>query len=436
MAYAYLLLIIAFANELFWLAPSRLPGGIHTNDIGILLIGTGIVFYIVKGRLIGTLANFFTWYVVFYLLLVLAQVAVASLKYSQPIIDGVIAGRDQLYYLSFPLFLLALTDLDKVMVFMKALSTVAVVIVVLSVFNYFGPVIFVHRLAEGWGERSGIVRAFVPGMGVLVIAALWQFWSYLKDNRLLSVNLAMFLVIYGGLIFRQTRARLIAVSVILALMMVAKRRYRMLAAAMAIVVLVILVTLLGAGSSENMIFNLFVSAYSDIAEGEGTWAGRMEQIAQSWDVFIHNFFTGSGGLVIRGTVGYSGFGELLWVAIGQDLGYWIWFKYFGFWGILYLFALVIGFYYYARRCGQFGDAAYVGQFATYHFACILISLVTLNYLNSRDGIVMMCLTWALIVKAVQSGVGDSQSEQHTLLFTRANATTGWGADGPGSSHIG
>ena len=42
MAYAYLLLIIAFANNLFWLLPNKLPGlgGIHTNDLGILLLAS------------------------------------------------------------------------------------------------------------------------------------------------------------------------------------------------------------------------------------------------------------------------------------------------------------------------------------------------------------------------------------------------------------
>ena len=64
-----------------------------------------------------------------------------------------------------------------------------------------------------------------------------------------------------------------------------------------------------------------------------------------------------------------------------DLGYWVWFKFFGLWGIVYLFALVIGFYFYALRCGQLGDAAHVGRFATYHFVCILISMLTINYLT-------------------------------------------------------
>ena len=431
MAYAYLLLIIAFANDFFTFLPNKLPGGIQTSDLGILLIGIGIVFYIVKERSIGSLANFFTWYVAFYLVLVLAQVSIASFKYSQSIISGVIAGREQLYYLSFPLFLMALSDLNKLEVFMKAMSALAVAIVVLSVINYFGPTIFVHEHAEGAGERSGIVRAFVPGMNILGIAALWQFWSYLKGNQLFSVNLTIFAVIYGGLIFRQTRSRLVAVSAILALMMVATKRYRMLAAATAVVLLVVLVNVLRPGSGENLIFNLFVSAFSDLAEGEGTWAGRMEQVAESWDVFIDNFFTGSGGLVIGGA---GRFGDLRLVALAMDHGYWIWFKFFGLWGFVYLLALVIGFYYYARRCGQSGDAAYVGRFATYHFACILISLLTINYLTTTHGIVMMCLTWALIVKAAESAVVDNQSKQSPILLsTRTNEVTGQGA-GPAASH--
>ena len=146
----------------------------------------------------------------------------------------------------------------------------------------------------------------------------------------------------------------------------------------------------------------------------------MEQIAKSWDVFIDNFFTGSGGMVLRGTGGYSGFGDLFWVAFGADLGYWVWFKFFGLWGIVYLFALVIGFYFYALRCAQLGDAAHVGRFAMYHFVCILISLLTIDYLTRPDGIILMCLTWALIVKAAQSAAVDSESEQDILVSARAN----------------
>ena len=416
MAYAYLLLIIAFANNVFWLVPKGVQGVFQTTDLGILLIGLGLVYYLlIRRSAIRSLANFFTWYVVFYLLLVGAQVSIAAFKYEQPIFDGFVAGRNQLYYLSFPLFLMVLSDLDKVKVFMTAISSLALVVVALALVNYFAVTIFFHEQAEGWGYRAGIMRAFVPGMALLVFAALWEFWSYLKGKQLLSAHLVMFLVIYGGVIFRQDRARVIALSLVLVLIMLAKRRYRMLAAATAMVVVTMVVDF-ALGDGENIFLNAFESVYAELVQGEGTsWAARERQVRDSWDVFINSFVTGSGGLVIRaGAPGIAAYGDLVHVALNWDLGYWVWFKFFGFWGFIYLFAVIIGFYWYVLRCGKVGDSGHVGQFAAYHFLVMLISMLTLNYVTVSDGIVLMCLTWALVVRAAQSMERGSESNQHAL----------------------
>lgn len=407
MVHAYLLLIIALANNMFYLVPgdSR-AGGARTLDIGLLFIALGLLYYVLRpSSNIRPLANFFTWWVIYYLLLVVVQVSVASFNYSQSILDGMIAARYQLYYLSFPLFLLALNDLQKVQTFMKAFVMLAIALIVLSLINYSGLTLFYQQRAEGHGVRSGIVRAYLPAMSVLAMAALWQFWVYLKDKRLFTVHLVAFLICYGGVVFRQTRGRIIAVSFTLVMMLLAKRRYGLLAVG----VMLLLLGLAGQAflGSESILVNTFESAYSDVAQGEGTWKARMLQMQASWTVFIDNFLTGSGGLVIRPTeAGWAGWGDLYNVAFDADLGYWTWFKFFGYPGIVFLLALVLGFYWYTFRHGKLGE---IGQFAAYHFTCILISLVTINYLTQPEGIVLLCLTWAVLVRAAQAASEDAAS---------------------------
>jgi hypothetical protein len=397
--YAYLLLIIALGNNMFYL----IPGGLKTLDAGLLLIAVGLVYYALHLRrdTMRPLANFFTWYVFYYLLLVAVQVAVAAFYYSQSIVDGALTARHQLYYLSFPLFLLILSDMRKVQSVMKLFVALAAVLIVLSLVNYAGITLFHHQRAEGHGVRSGIVRAFLPAMSVLVMAALWQFWVYLRDKRLISWNLVMFLFCYGGVMFRQTRGRIIAVSFTLVLMMLAKRRYGLLVGGVMLVSAALVAqTFLG---EESILVNTFESAYTDVAQGEGTWRARMLQMQASWDVFVDNFLTGSGGLVIhQATPGWAGWGDLLNVAFDADLGYWTWLKFFGYPGIVFLVAMVLAFYWYAYRCGSEGERGYVGRFAAYHFTCILISMVTINYLTQPEGIMILCLTWAMLVRAAQA----------------------------------
>ncbi|WP_132971989.1 O-antigen ligase family protein [Thiogranum longum] len=378
-------------------------GGTRTLDAGLVIILLGLVYYALKLRrsTAQPLANFFSWYVFFYLLLVVVQVAVASLNYSQSILDGFIAARHQLYYLSFPVFLLGLNDLQKVETFMKAFTGLAIVLIVISLVNYSGFTMFYHQRAEGHGVRSGIVRAFIPAMSIMVMAALWEFWAYLRDNRRFSIHLASFMIVYGAIIFRQTRGRIIAVTLTLVLMLIAKRRFKLLAGGAVLLVLGLGIQMLV--GSESILLNTFESAYSDVAQGEGTWSTRMKQIQSSWNVFMDNFMTGSGGLVIRQQEGgWAGWGDLLTVAFNADLGYWTWLKFFGYPGIVFLLALVLVFYRYALLCGSHGERAYIGQFAAYHFTCILISMVTINYLTHPAGIVLLCLTMAIVVRAAKA----------------------------------
>lgn len=412
MTYVLPLLIIVAANEFFDLINYTGPG--DSQDLGIPLIFIGLAYHIfVKRSDIRPLNNFFTWYVFFYLLLVLSQVSVAAFNYSQPIMDGVIAGRKQLYYLAFPLFLLALNDPSKARNFMKALSMLAFILILLSFVHYgLGLQVFQGRFAEegsGISERGGMVRVMLPGMNIVIIGLLWQFWSYLRENRFLSVNLAMFLVTAGGLMARLTRGRIIAVTAVLFLMMVSRKRYGMLAAVVAIVCMVVVVNLMF-GSANNPFVYAFTSAFSEVSNTEGTWSGRVRQVIAAWDAFVSSFATGTGGLVISGDLKFES--DLMEAITFQaDLGYWVFIKYFGYWGILLLGGMVGGFYWYVSRCGKLGSADDIAQFAIFHFICILISMVTITYLTKAGGIVMVCLTWALIVQSAQMAMADRSSKK-------------------------
>ena len=402
MIYAYLLLVFALANDMFYLLPGGMrSGGMRTLDAGLALILLGVVYFAFRSRNLRPLGNVFTWWIVYYFLLVIVQVSIASLNYSQSIIDGLITARHQFYYLSFPLFLLALDDTQKVRVFMGWFSAMAIGLLILSLINYSGFILFHHMRAEGHGIRSGIVRAFIPAMGILVLAALWQFWEYLRRGTAMNIHLPLFLFIFGGIVFRQTRGRIIATFLTLVMMMVAKRRYRLLLGGFG----VLMVALVGQAffGEESILVNVFESAYTDIAEGGGTWAQRMSQIQGSWNVFIDNFLTGSGGVVIRGTgPGWAGLGDLLNIALGSDLGYWTWLKFYGYPGALLLLLMIAMVYWYAYRIDGGGERAYLGRFAAYHFTCVLISMVTINYMTRPHGIVLLCLTWAVLVRAAQA----------------------------------
>lgn len=410
MVHAYLLLVIAAANDMFNLLPGgdTRAGGANTQDIGLLLIALGLIYYVLRHHDLKPLANFFTWWVVYYLALIGVQISLASILYSQSIMDGMMAARHQLYYLSFPLFLFALNDLQKIKTFMKVFGGLAIFLVIISMINYSGLTLFYHIRAEGQGVRSGIVRAYIPALSILVMAALWQFWAYLKEERLFTGHLVAFLIIFGGVVFRQTRGRIIAVFLTLVLMLLAKRRYKLLAGGS----LLLVVGLVGQAflGEESILLNAFESAYTDVAHGEGTWHDRMLQMQASWNVFVDNFMTGSGGLVIRqGEGGWAGWGDLLDVAFSADLGYWTWLKFFGYPGMVYLIALVLGFYWYVFRCGSLGEQGHLGRFAAYHFTCVLISMVTINYLTQPEGIVLLCLTWAVLVRAAQATSKDATS---------------------------
>ncbi|MBK7726944.1 MAG: hypothetical protein IPJ33_00085 [Gammaproteobacteria bacterium] len=81
----------------------------------------------------------------------------------------------------------------------------------------------------------------------------------------------------------------------------------------------------------------------------------------------------------------------------MDLGYFVWFKFYGLPGLILLLVLFAG---YAsqvlniRRVTVPEDRELLG-FAGYYFLAILVSMITLPYLTISDGIMLTCLAMSI-----------------------------------------
>ncbi len=151
------------------------------KDIGLIMILLGLAHQIfIKRANLAIFSNAFTWLFLGYLILVMTQVALASINYDQTLIRGLQVIRHQFYYLSFFLFLLLLRTPEEICKLLNGLTIVALGCVILSIVEYSGFELFHHQFADIDKLRSGIVRADVPGMDLISLAYLWNVsrWSY------------------------------------------------------------------------------------------------------------------------------------------------------------------------------------------------------------------------------------------------------------------
>jgi hypothetical protein len=397
MVVAYLIMIVLLANRLLYATYfSNL-----TSDLGIVLIGLGLLYYFRRSRELNRLLNFFSLWVFLYITLVLIQAPIASFYYKQSVFDGIIGARDQFYYLSFPLFVLALNDAKKARNLMTALSATSVVIVFLAFIHNLGIYnVFIDRGGDEWrlgGERAGVIRFWFPGLNILILTSIWQFLRYLNDNRVLSPSLGTFAGIFAGVLMRQSRARIITLTAVLGLMAYRQRRYGLIAFAGFMLLIAVLVPTIS--TEHNIFVKAFETAYSDVAEGEGTWSAREKQIDIAKQVLRDTFWFGSGATALRGISHTMDWDEvnLKTIVYSADLGYWTWLKFYGFPGIVLLLLLIYAFVWYTFKKHRKSEWGQFVQLGVYHWLCVWVSLITLPYLTSPSGIMMICLSWALMV---------------------------------------
>ncbi len=393
MIYFFLLAIFAMGNELFSLVPDTIP----TLDIGLLLIFGGLAAILLnRNANFRNCLNVFGFFSLAYMLLVAAHASIAAFYYQQPIIDGLIAARKQYYYLSFFLFAVLLSDRDRIRSTLDLLSLLALVLFFLGLVNYFVHPIFHHKWAEGQGVRGGITRGYIAGMQIIVLACIWQAYKLIKNTRISFAQLLYVMTLLGALLFRQTRAHLLAVLGVIGLMLLINKRWSiLLLGALALFLVTIAISIY---TQENLIASAVTSTYVDLSEGSGTWGARLRQIQSSSEQLAETFWTGSGGVTIRAVGGWEAIGSTLGlITRNMDLGYFVWLKFYGLPGLILLLVLFAGYASHVlniRRVTVPEDRELLG-FAGYYFLAILVSMITLPYLTSADGIILSCLAMSI-----------------------------------------
>lgn len=396
-----IIFIIASGYELFYLVPN-VEITKAAPDAGLMVLFFYLFYQLVLEKTdYSRLNSFVIWYVVYYLLLVVVQVSIASFYYEQSIIDGLVVSRNQFHYLLVICLAIEFKDDSDVEKFMSALSILSVGIFYLGLINYFGPTIFSHRWSEGHGIRSGITRAYLPGMEIFVLVAIWQMNRFLNAERIKKTCIFFLFVAFSALLFRQTKMHILAASAVCATMLIYHRRFGLLSIGAALLLVVGLIT--GYNTGENIVSNIFTSAIEDVLESDSsertTWDDRLEQIEESIDVVKDTFFTGSGGIVLRQVEEETLNAHLHSIQSGMDLGYFVWVKFYGLPGVILMLSLYI---YVFRSWLKFRSSSeipgkYIGDFTFFHFMAIAISMLTIGYFTINGKMAMMCITMAILL---------------------------------------
>lgn len=400
MHYVIGVLIIAMANRSFTLIPwYHVKGVFNVVDLGNLLLWVALALVMAKSRRLGELRNPITLFVLGYLMMVLIHVTNATINYDQGIKDSLIRSRHQFYYLAYFYFFLAFDTSEKMLRFLNVLTGVAIALILLSVVNYFWPVVFHHeQYGEGHGERGGIKRAYIPGMDIIGLAFLWQLTLFLhaKTDKGKAALRGIFL--FAGLLFRQTRGRIIAATLVAAWMLVrAKRIKLMLATLLAVGIFGVAIQFI---LPENLLLESYSSAYSDIKHEEGTWRGRAKQIADSWDTFMEHPYIGSGALFIRRTEDAIVNQDIAADAYQSDLGWPHWIKDYGILGMVWIIGLMLVIFVKKRMVLKVDGDNLLAAFAWYQWLHLLVGMATIGYFFRTHGITIVCLVLAILARTL------------------------------------
>lgn len=369
-----------------------------------MLILIGLFDSIFRAKDLKVLNNPISILIFLYFLFVGVQVALSMLYYRQSLIGGVIGVRDQLYYLSFFLFLLRLDDTDKMIKIMEMLSVVGYILVVLAVVNYFGPTVFYSKFAEGAGIRSGVRRAWVSGMMLLSFVALWQYCRSVVTETKTKKSVSSVVIFLAIHLFRQTRTRTLTLVFLMGSILIlnGKLKYS---------VFVVFLGALTVGVAqifmeENIIINTFESAIEDVAEDQGTWGARMDLARSQINEFVEHPLLGSGKTALAGSESFRGgskigrVGEVLEKSTNVHAGYSSWLLGYGLVGAIWLVCFIwlhfaLGVRTYRNAVPE--EKALI-MFGLSYLGFIITTSVSMNHLQYPVGIIYICLASAIVVR--------------------------------------
>lgn len=350
-----------------------------------------------------------------YLFLVAIHISLARFNYDQPLIDGIIAARSQYIYVAFFLYVLLLDKTESIARLLDYLSFIAIGVLILSVVNYFFPVIFHSWRSVEWiVERGGIRRVFIPAMPLIGLATVWVMcrWVDAEDRRWKYAVMALILV--AGHFFYQSRGPLFGVLISILVIVVLKRRFAELGYIFLFAILagaILTFTL-----PENILLTPFSSAVEDISEGSGTVKGRLVQYEDDMQEFMEHPWIGSGLVAVRASE-YGGVGkdkqEMALKTRKVDLGYTHWIKMYGVAGLAWLTIVMymIGRRSYILFRRTYGLQNTLALFAFSQFSFTAITGVTMAHFLVPEQIVLFCLMAAIVVLLQKNSLSESASER-------------------------
>jgi hypothetical protein len=273
--------------------------------------------------------------------------------------------------------------------------------VLLAILNYLGIKLFSHKWAGGHGIRSGIKRAYIPGMSIISFSAIWVFTKWLLDKGKKMKTLGFTLMLLAAIFFRQTRMRIISVTAIISTLLIIKRRWKYLLFFLLVSLVAVGVT--GITMKENIMISPFTLAYKNITQKSGTWDARLRQLKIDIKEFKRHPWIGSGVAAIRSATSLGGTRlqkRMSLLSYKSDLGYAHWLKLYGIVGMIWL---VLYFYFQvimalrAQKALKGADNT-LAVFTLSYLGYLAIALITLNHLMMPEHMIMFILNTAIIVR--------------------------------------
>ncbi|HND28324.1 MAG TPA: O-antigen ligase family protein, partial [Pseudomonadales bacterium] len=305
--------------------------------------------------------------------------------------------------LALPLFFLLLRSIDDYQRLLNGLGYLALVVFALALVNYFGKTLFTYKFAEGHGIRSEVVRGFIPGMGLIGLAAVWEATKWISAEHRERASGTKAWLLLGAHFFRQTRSRLVALTAVwLALMLVRRRHGLLLFSALLFTLAVATAQVV---MKENLLLSLFSSTFSEIEHQEGTWEARLQQMKVVVQQFREHPVIGSGATMLRIIEENAATDPQQTMAVEAlihiaDLGYASVLKGYGLLGLTWLFLFLFTLFTQGYRAYQQGDAQQrtLALFALGYLLFVTISGLTINHFMFAEGILMLCLVAALLAR--------------------------------------
>jgi len=395
-----LLIIIAITNEFFDLTP-RLPlsGFLSLRSIALLLIVTSLFFLLLRKRAgIERVNNPFSWLILAFLSFQIIQVSVASMRFDQSIINGLIGARDMGFALMFFVFLLLYRNDKETIAAMKVLTIIAIGVGLLAVINYFGPELLYFKKDRDLTMRADILRAHVPAELLIVCAFLWCVSKLSIQRKPLTIWLPTAIFLYGVILLSQIRMQMIAtvVAVFCGLLLFRQHKKFLLLGTVALIGISILSLTL----QTNPLISGFKTAATDVLEESGTWRGRASQMKHSWQTFVDNMWTGSGGAAIRVSTVESQKKDKMYVEHYQaDLGYMHLLKYYGIffviWFLVFSYYVIRACYMAINRDSEAGGSP-LCRYAIIYFIYFYFSLITQNHFTIYPKLIIFMISLAVL----------------------------------------